>query len=609
MLNVQARRASSAALHPLLTRLRGDAGRLAGARVATTTPLLSAPLHHSSARQAAAAAGGGAGARYSYVVVGGGSAGCVIAGRLSEDPGASVLLLEAGPRDTVLGSKRLAWKIHMPLALAYNLCDDRYNWCYHTEPQQHMEGRALYWPRGRVLGGSSSLNAMVYIRGHALDYDTWEHDHGARGWSYAHCLPYFRRAQSHALGADPYRGGDGPLHVSRATPGDPLHEAFLEAAAQAGHHITGDMNGYRQEGFGWMDRTIHQGKRWSTACAYLHPALSRPNLEVRHRASATRVLFEGDRAVGVELLRAGVMERVYAEREVILCGGAINSPQLLLLSGIGPEKELKRLGIPVLVNSPGVGLNLQDHLEVYVQRRCLQPVTLYGLLRPHRTISAGLQWLLRFTGPCATAHMDTGGFARSEPSVAHPDVQFHFLPAQVIDHGRVDPTMEAFQAHVGSLRPTSVGWLKLRSTNPTDPPVIQPNYLSTERDVWELRRCVELARDIFSQPALGPFRGAEVSPGPDVTSAVQLDAWVRRHAETAYHPCGTCRMGDTANAVVDEQARVRGAGGLRVVDASVFPCLPSGNTNAPVVMVAERVADMVRGRELLPPSGAPVYSA
>ncbi|XP_078468274.1 choline dehydrogenase, mitochondrial isoform X3 [Lampetra planeri] len=346
-----------------------------------------------------------------------------------------------------------------------------------------MEGRALYWPRGRVLGGSSSLNAMVYIRGHALDYDTWEHDHGARGWSYAHCLPYFRRAQSHALGADPYRGGDGPLHVSRATPGDPLHEAFLEAAAQAGHHITGDMNGYRQEGFGWMDRTIHQGKRWSTACAYLHPALSRPNLEVRHRASATRVLFEGDRAVGVELLRAGVMERVYAEREVILCGGAINSPQLLLLSGIGPEKELKRLGIPVLVNSPGVGLNLQDHLEVYVQRRCLQPVTLYGLLRPHRTISAGLQWLLRFTGPCATAHMDTGGFARSEPSVAHPDVQFHFLPAQVIDHGRVDPTMEAFQAHVGSLRPTSVGWLKLRSTNPTDPPVIQPNYLSTGEQV------------------------------------------------------------------------------------------------------------------------------
>ncbi|XP_059878679.1 choline dehydrogenase, mitochondrial isoform X1 [Delphinus delphis] len=548
------------------------------------------------------------GGEYSHVVVGAGSAGCVLAGRLTEDPDKRVLLLEAGPKDVFAGSKRLLWKIHMPAALVANLCDDRYNWCYHTEPQPGLDGRVLYWPRGRVWGGSSSLNAMVYIRGHAEDYERWQRE-GAAGWDYAHCLPYFRKAQAHELGAGRYRGGDGPLRVSRGKSGHPLHRAFLEAAQEAGYPLTEDMNGFQQEGFGWMDMTIHEGKRWSTACAYLHPALSRPTLTAETQTFVSRVLFEGTRAVGVEYIKNGQSHRAFASKEVILSGGAINSPQLLMLSGVGNADDLKQLGIPVVCHLPGVGQNLQDHLEIYIQQACTAPITLHSAQKPLRKVRIGLEWLWKFTGDGATAHLETGGFIRSQPGVPHPDIQFHFLPSQVIDHGRVPPQQEAYQVHVGTMRGTSVGWLKLRSANPHDHPVIQPNYLSTETDIDDFRRCVRLTREIFAQKALAPFRGKELQPGSHVQSDKEIDAFVRAKADSAYHPSCTCKMGQPSDpmAVVDPQTRVLGVENLRVVDASIMPSVVSGNLNAPTIMIAEKAADIIKGRPALWDEAVPVY--
>ncbi|XP_056454455.1 choline dehydrogenase, mitochondrial [Gadus chalcogrammus] len=545
---------------------------------------------------------------YSYVVVGAGSAGCVLANRLSEDAHESVLLLEAGPKDMLLGSVRLSWKIHMPAALTYNLCDDKYNWHYHTLPQAHMDERVMYWPRGRVWGGSSSLNAMVYIRGHAEDYDRWQRE-GAQGWDYQHCLPYFRKAQSHELGEDRYRGGSGPLRVSRGKTNHPLHQAFIEAGQQAGYPFTQDMNGLQQEGLGWMDMTVHEGKRWSTASAYLRPVLSRPNLTAEVRCLTTRVLFEGKRAVGVEYTQNGQKKKVFADKEVILSGGAINSPQLLMLSGVGNANDLKPLGIPVVQHLPGVGSNLQDHLELYVQQQCSQPITLYKAQKPHHMIKIGLEWLSMFTGYGATAHLESGGFIRGRPGVTHPDIQFHFLPSQVIDHGRVPSKMEAYQVHVGPMRSTSVGWMKLKSANPLDHPIIQPNYLSTEVDVSEFRQCVKLSREIFAQRAFQPYRGPELQPGPGVQTDAEIDAFVRRKADSAYHPSCTCKMGAPSDpaAVVDPDARVLGLEGIRVVDASIMPSVVSGNLNAPTIMMAEKAADVIRGRPALVDPGVPVY--
>ncbi|XP_010794042.1 choline dehydrogenase, mitochondrial, partial [Notothenia coriiceps] len=406
-----------------------------------------------------------------------------------------------------------------------------------------------------------------------------------------------------------YRGGSGPLHVSRGKTDHPLHKAFIEAGQQAGYPFTDDMNGEQQEGLGWMDMTVHKGKRWSTASAYLRPALGRPNLTTEVCCLTTKILFDGNRAVGVEYTQDGQKKRAYAEKEVILSGGAINSPQLLMLSGVGNADDLKQHGIPVVQHLPGVGSNLQDHLELYVQQQCTQPISLYKAQKPFHMVKIGLEWLTMFTGYGATAHLESGGFIRSGPKITHPDIQFHFLPSQVIDHGRVASKIEAYQVHVGMMRSTSIGWMKLKSANPLDHPILQPNYLSTDIDVLEFRQCVKLSREIFAQKAFESFRGPEVQPGPEVQSDSEIDAFVRRKADSAYHPSCTCKMGSPSDpmAVVDSNTRVMGLERLRVIDASIMPSIVSGNLNAPTIMLAEKAADIIRGRPPLADPGVPVY--
>ena len=539
---------------------------------------------------------------FDYIIVGAGSAGCVLANRLSAAPEIEVLLLEAGPADRSL-------LIHMPSAFAYPLAGTRYNWAYRTEPEPGMDGRRMSCPRGRVLGGSSSVNGLVYVRGHALDYDRWAEAQGLAHWSYAHCLPYFKKSETRLQGADEYRGGNGPLYVTTGAMHNPLYRAFVEAGVQAGYARTDDMNGYRQEGMGAMDRTSYRGRRWSAAMAYLRPARARPNLAVESGALVTRVLFEATRAIGVEYAQNGRVIKVRARREVIVAGGAINSPQILMLSGIGRADALRAHGIAPIADVPGVGENLQDHIETYVQHACTQPITLYSTQTLLAKARIGAEWLLFHRGLGASNHFESGGFIRSRAGVRHPDLQYHFLPIAITYDGKERVNQHGFQAHVGPMRPTSTGWVRLASSDPRQAPRILFNYVMTEGDRREFRDGVRLTREIFAQKAFDAFRGAELSPGPAVTTDAALDAHLRRKAESAYHPSCTCKMGadDDPMAVVDGALRVRGTEGLRVVDASIMPSVVSGNLNAPTIMVAEMAADIIRGHWPLPPTEVPVF--
>ncbi len=540
-----------------------------------------------------------AGNSYDYIIVGAGSAGCVLANRLSADPSVRVLVLEAGPEDR-------SWKIHMPAALAEPLKGTKYNWWYETEPQARLDGRRIYWPRGRVIGGSSSINGMAYVRGHALDYERWAVE-GCKGWSYAEVLPYFRRAQSHESGADAYRGADGPLGVRTGSLDNPLYEVWREAGRQAGYPITQDMNGHQQEGLARMDMTVRKGRRCSAAVAYLRPAMTRPNLHVVAKAMTTRVVFQGRRAVGVEYARGSTRDFARAEREVIVASGAINGPQLLMLSGVGAADELGPLGIPVVHDLPGVGRNLQDHLECYIQYACTQPVTLYPALKPLGRLRIGIEWLLFNTGLGATNHFEAGGFVRSRAGVEHPDLQYHFFPMAITYYGTLPAEGHGFQAHVGPMRSPSRGYIRLRSADPGEHPIIEPDYMSHEADWREFRAGVRLTREIFAQKAFDPYRGKELAPGAEAQTDAEIDGFLRGHVESAYHPCGTCKMGTDPMAVVDPECRVHGLDGLRVVDASIMPSITSGNLNAPTIMLAEKAADMILGDDPLPPSNAPYW--
>ena len=540
---------------------------------------------------------------FDYVIVGAGSAGCVLADRLSADGRNSVLLLEYG------GSDRSLW-IQMPTALSIPMNMARYDWRYHSEPEPHLNGRRLHVPRGKVLGGSSSINGLVYVRGNPLDFERWQEE-GAKGWGYDDVLPYFRRAESYSRGGDQYRGADGPLATRQGLLRNPLYATWIEAGRQAGYPLTADMNGFQQEGFARMDMTVGRGRRCSAANAYLRPAMRRRNLTVRTHALATRVVFEGRRALGVRYRRDNASHEVQARREVILSAGAINSPQLLKLSGVGPADELSALGIEVVHALPGVGENLQDHLEFYFQLRSREPITLYSDISLWRRALIGARWLLTHDGLGASNHFESGGFIRSRAGIRYPDIQFHFLPLAVNYDGSALAREHGFQAHVGPMRSRSQGSVRLRSAEALDPPRILFNYMSRPEDWLEMRACVRLAREVFAQLAFDPYRGAELQPGEAVQTDEQIDAFISDKAESAFHPSCTCRMGSAGDprAVVDAQTRVIGIERLRVVDSSIMPSITTGNLNAPTIMLAEKAADHIRGFALLPRASAPYYVA
>lgn len=524
-----------------------------------------------------------------FVIIGSGSAGSAMAYRLSEDGRYSVIVIEYSVPD-------VGPLIQMPAALSFPMNMETYDWGFSSEPEPHIGGRSLVTPRGKVLGGSSSINGMVYVRGHACDFDHWSQS-GARGWAYADVLPYFKRMENSQGGQEGWRGTNGPLYVQRGKRDNPLFHAFVEAGHQAGFKVTDDYNGEKQEGFGPMEQTIHNGRRWSAANAYLKPALKRPNVKLV-KGFARKIVLEGKRAVGVEIEAGRTFSTIRARREVIIAASSINSPKLLMLSGIGPAAHLKEHGIDLVADRPGVGQNLQDHLEVYIQQECTQPITLYSKLNLFSKARIGVEWLLFKTGDGATNHFESAAFVRSKAGVEYPDIQYHFLPVAIRYDGKAAAQSHGFQAHVGPMRSKSRGSVTLRSANPREKPVIKFNYMSHEDDWADFRHCVRLTREIFGQAAFDPYRGAEIQPGAHVQTDDEIDNFIREHVESAFHPCGTCKMGavDDPMAVVDPECRVIGVEGLRVADSSIFPRITNGNLNGPSIMVGEKASDHILGR-------------